>query len=45
MRTIKEAEISPFIALLKKRASTSIREDDIQKRVRRIILDVQKNGD
>jgi len=45
MRTIKEADVSPFIELLKKRASTSVREDDIQKQVRRIILDVQKNGD
>ncbi len=45
MRIIKEADVDPFISLLKKRASTSVREDDIQKRVRKIILDVQKNGD
>ena len=45
MRIIRETEVPVFISLLKKRASTSVREDDIQKTVRKIILDVQKNGD
>lgn len=45
MRVIREDGIQPFINLLKKRASVSIAEDDIQKTVRKIILDVQRNGD
>jgi histidinol dehydrogenase len=45
MRTLKEDQAGAFIASLKKRASTSIYEDDIQRTVRRIIADVQKNGD
>ncbi len=45
MRIIKENQTGAFISLLKKRASTSVREDDIQKTVRKIIIDVQKNGD
>ncbi|UCH79903.1 MAG: histidinol dehydrogenase [Nitrospiraceae bacterium] len=45
MRVIKEAEVSSFVALLRKRASTSVKEDDVQKTVRKIILDVQKTGD
>jgi histidinol dehydrogenase len=45
MRIIREKEVPDFISLLEKRASTSVREDDIQKTVRKIILDVQKNGD
>jgi histidinol dehydrogenase len=45
MRVIKEAEVSSFVALLRKRASTSVKEDDVQKTVRKIILDVQNTGD
>ncbi len=45
MRIIKENQTGPFISGLKKRASTSVREDDIQKTVRRIIGDVQRQGD
>jgi histidinol dehydrogenase len=45
MRTIKEDQAGVFILRLKRRASISIREDDIQKRVRKIIADVQKQGD
>lgn len=45
MRTIKEDQAGIFIASLKKRASTSVYEDDIQRTVRRIVADVQKNGD
>lgn len=45
MRIIKENQITSFIVNLKKRASTSVQEDDTQKRVRKIIADVQKHGD
>jgi histidinol dehydrogenase len=45
MRIIRETEVPVFISLLKKRASTSVRVDDIQKTVRKIIIDVQRNGD
>ncbi len=45
MRTLKEDQAGIFIAGLKKRASTSVYEDDIQRTVRKIIADVQKNGD
>ncbi|MHC4187370.1 MAG: histidinol dehydrogenase, partial [Planctomycetota bacterium] len=45
MRIIKEEKVDPFIKILQKRASVSVKEDDIQKSVRRIILDVQKKGD
>jgi histidinol dehydrogenase len=45
MKIIKENQTGAFIARLKKRASTSIGEDDIQKAVRKIMLDVQKQGD
>lgn len=45
MRIIKENQIVSFIVNLKKRASTSVQEDDTQKRVRKIIADVQKHGD
>lgn len=45
MRTIKEDQAGIFIASLKKRASTSVFEDDVQRTVRKIIADVQKNGD
>jgi histidinol dehydrogenase len=45
MKILKGDEIRPFITRLNKRASVSVREDDIQKTVRKIITDVQKNGD
>ena len=45
MKIIKDREIAPFLKRLEQRASTSVSEDDIQKTVRKIILDVQKNGD
>jgi len=45
MRTLKENEAGKFIASLKKRASTSVYEDDIQRTVRKIVADVQKLGD
>jgi histidinol dehydrogenase len=45
MRTLKEDQAGIFIASLKKRASTSVFEDDVQRTVRKIIADVQKNGD
>ncbi|RJR17593.1 MAG: histidinol dehydrogenase [Nitrospiraceae bacterium] len=45
MRTLKEDQAGAFIASLKKRASTSVYEDEIQKSVRKIVADVQKHGD
>jgi len=45
MRTLKEDQADAFISSLKKRSSTSVYEDDIQRTVRKIIADVQKNGD
>jgi histidinol dehydrogenase len=45
MRILKAAQVDAFITGLKKRASVSVLEDDIQKTVRKIILDVQKQGD
>jgi histidinol dehydrogenase len=45
MKILKGDEIRPFITRLNKRACVSVREDDIQKTVRKIITDVQKNGD
>ncbi|HBH61607.1 MAG TPA: histidinol dehydrogenase [Nitrospiraceae bacterium] len=45
MRTLQEDQAGIFIASLKKRASTSVYEDDIQRTVRKIIADVQKHGD
>ncbi|MBI4682665.1 MAG: histidinol dehydrogenase [Nitrospirae bacterium] len=45
MKIIKENQTGAFISRLKKRASNSVREDDIQKTVRKIIIDVQKQGD
>lgn len=45
MRILREKQIQPFIDLLKKRASSSIVEDDIQRTVRKIITDVKKQGD
>lgn len=45
MRTLTEDQTGVFIAGLKKRSSTSVYEDDIQKTVRKIVADVQKHGD
>jgi len=45
MRTLKEDQADAFISSLKKRSSTAVYEDDIQRTVRKIIADVQKNGD
>lgn len=45
MKVIQEKQAGAFIELLKKRASVSVREDDIQKLVRKIIIDVQRRGD
>ncbi|MEN8263979.1 MAG: histidinol dehydrogenase [Nitrospirota bacterium] len=45
MKVIQERQAGKFIELLKKRASVSVREDDIQKFVRKIIIDVQRQGD
>ncbi len=45
MKIIKDRQVTPFLKSLEQRASISVREDDIQKTVRKIILDVQKNGD
>jgi histidinol dehydrogenase len=45
MKIIKDIQIPPFLKRLEQRASISVREDDIQRTVRKIILDVQKNGD
>jgi histidinol dehydrogenase len=45
MRIIKEGQVNAFIRLLKQRASSSIKEDEVQKIVKRIIIDVRKQGD
>lgn len=45
MKILKATQVDAFITRLKKRASVSVQEDDIQKTVRKIILDVQKQGD
>lgn len=45
MRIINEDKVDAFIMLLKKRASVSVIEDDIQKTVRKIIADVKRHGD
>ncbi|HDH34921.1 MAG TPA: histidinol dehydrogenase [Nitrospirae bacterium] len=45
MRILNEKQVNPFLTSLEKRASGSIREDDVQKLVKKIIIDVQKNGD
>ncbi len=45
MKILKANQVNAFITRLKKRASVSVQEDDIQKTVRKIILDVQKQGD
>jgi histidinol dehydrogenase len=45
MKILRGNAIRPFITRLHKRASVSVREDDIQKTVRKIVIDVQKYGD
>jgi len=45
MKIISGRQVDAFLRTLEKRASISIAEDDVQKRVRKIILDVQKQGD
>ncbi len=45
MRIINEDNVDAFIMLLKKRASVSVIEDDIQRTVRKIIADVKRHGD
>ena len=45
MRILREKQIQQFIDLLKKRSSSSIVEDDIQRTVRKIIIDVKRQGD
>ncbi len=45
MRILKERDAGSFLVRLKARASGSVSEDDIQKLVKKIIADVQKNGD
>ncbi len=45
MKIITEKEAPAFLKKMKKRSSVSICEDDVQKAVRKILLDVQKNGD
>ena len=45
MRIITDNQSAAFIVNLGKRASTSVREDSIQKTVTKILLDVRKRGD
>jgi histidinol dehydrogenase len=45
MRIIKDKQVETFIKVLQRRASVSVKEDDIQRAVRKIILDVQNQGD
>jgi histidinol dehydrogenase len=45
MKIISGRQVDAFLKRLEKRASISVAEDDVQKKVRRIILDVQKQGD
>ncbi len=45
MKVIKEDQVDAFIRTLKRRASFSVRENEIQRVVRRIIIDVQRQGD
>ncbi|MBC8413247.1 histidinol dehydrogenase [bacterium] len=45
MKIIKHSDIDVFIELLKKRSSTSLKEDDTQKTVRKILMDVRSRGD
>ncbi|NOZ68679.1 MAG: histidinol dehydrogenase [Deferribacteres bacterium] len=45
MKIIREDRIDAFIRTLQQRASFSVREDEIQRVVRKIISDVQRHGD
>ena len=45
MKIIEHSDIDVFIELLKKRSSTSLKEDDTQKTVRKILMDVRSRGD
>ena len=45
MRIIKEKQIDAFIKILQQRACAPVKENDTQKAVRKIIIDVQKQGD
>ena len=45
MRIIKEKQIAAFIKIFQQRASIAVKENDIQKTVSKIIIDVQKQGD
>jgi histidinol dehydrogenase len=45
MRLIKDKEIELFLKKLSERASTSFGQDEIHEIVRRIIVDVRRNGD
>ncbi len=45
MKIIRDDGVQSFIDLLKKRASCSIVEDNIQRTVRKIITDVKRQGD
>jgi len=45
MKILRETQVQQFIDLLKKRSSSSVIEDEIQKTVRKIIIDVRKQGD
>jgi len=45
MRIIKEKQLQTFISLLKKRSAAPLIEDDVQKTVKKIIMDVKRHGD
>lgn len=45
MRILNERQIGAFLKRLEKRPSGSAKEDDIQRIVKKILIDVQKNGD
>ena len=45
MRIIKEKQIDAFIKILQQRACVPVKENDTQKTVRKIIIDVRKQGD
>lgn len=45
MRIIREGQVQAFIKILRQRTSLSLKEDNIQNVVRKIIADVRKEGD
>ena len=45
MKLLKGDQVEAFMNRLKKRASVSVNEDNVQKTVRKIIIDVRKHGD